>query len=216
MNPEVILSTGKVVISHEAAALQDLSENLDASFVTAVQLILKSTGRVIVTGIGKSGHVGRKIAATLASLGTPAFFVHTAETVHGDLGMITKEDVVLLLTHSGETAEILNLLAHLQPIGCALIAITGNPASTLAKAVNIHLDSRVRTEADSRGLAPTTSATATLALGDALALTLADAHGFTRSDFHRLHPGGSLGRQLSKQPSGGSRPAQENKSGDRP
>lgn len=199
MNPDTILATGKAVIAHEASALQNLSDSLGPSFVAAVQLILKCRGRVIVTGIGKSGHVGNKIAASLASLGTPAFFLHTAESVHGDLGMVTKEDVVLMLTHSGETVEILNLLSHLLPIGCPLLAITGNPNSTLAKAVNIHLDSGVRSEADSRGLAPTTSATATLALGDALALALADARGFDRHDFHRLHPGGSLGKKLSEE-----------------
>jgi arabinose-5-phosphate isomerase len=185
-----------MVLSHEARALQLLSESLGQPFVEAINLILQSSGRVIVIGLGKSGHVGKKIAASLASLGTPSFFLHAVEAVHGDLGMITKNDVLILISHSGETSEIINLLPHLAQFSCPLIAITGRPESTLAKAATIHLDTGVRMEADSRGLAPTSSTTATIAVGDALALTLADMRGFTRQAFGRFHPGGSLGKKV--------------------
>jgi arabinose-5-phosphate isomerase len=151
---------------------------------------------VVVTGIGKSGHIARKIAATLASTGTPAFFVHAAEASHGDLGMITADDVVLLLSNSGETDELVSLLPHLKRQGARLIALTGNEQSSLAQAADVHLDASVDTEACPLGLAPTASTTAALALGDALALTLLDARGFSVEDFARSHPGGSLGRRL--------------------
>lgn len=193
---DAILASGRMVLSHEAKALQLMSESLGQPFVEAVNLILHTTGRVIVIGLGKSGHVGKKIAASLASLGTPSFFLHAVEAVHGDLGMITNEDILILISHSGETPEITNLLPHLDQFSCPLIAITGRPESTLAKAATVHLDTGVRIEADSRGLAPTSSTTATIAIGDALALTLADMRGFTRQAFGKYHPGGSLGRKV--------------------
>jgi arabinose-5-phosphate isomerase len=153
-------------------------------------------GRVVVTGIGKSGHIARKLAATLASTGTPAFFVHAAEASHGDLGMITSDDIVLLLSNSGETDELVTLVPHFKRQGAKLIALTGNEQSSLAYAADVHLDASVDTEACPLGLAPTASTTAALALGDALALTLLDARGFSVEDFARSHPGGSLGRKL--------------------
>jgi len=189
------LALGQRVISSEAQALQSLV--LDVSFAQALDLLLACQGRVILCGVGKSGLIGRKIAASLASLGTPSFFMHAVEAVHGDLGMVTPKDVVILLSHSGKTGEMLNLLQHLIPIGCPLIAITCDPASPLALAASVHLNTGVHSEADSRGLAPPTSALVTLALGDALALTLADLRGFTRRDFLKLHPGGSLGQNKS-------------------
>jgi arabinose-5-phosphate isomerase len=197
---DAILASGKKVLSLEAKALQSLSESLGQPFVEAVNLILHSSGRVIVIGLGKSGHVGEKIAASLASLGTPSFFLHAVEAVHGDLGMITREDILILISHSGETAEITNLLPHLVQFTCPIIAITGRPESTLAKAATVHLDTGVRMEADSRGLAPTSSTTATIAIGDALALTLADIRGFNRQAFGKFHPGGSLGKKVRLDP----------------
>ncbi len=196
---DAILASGKMVLNNEARALQLLSESLGESFVEAINLMFHSKGRVIVIGLGKSGHVGKKIAASLASLGTPSFFLHAVEAVHGDLGMITPWDVLILISHSGETAEIVNLIPHLKQFNCPLISITGRPGSTLAKASTVHLDTGVRIEADSRGLAPTSSTTATIAIGDALALTLADMHGFTRKDFGNFHPGGSLGKEVKSE-----------------
>jgi arabinose-5-phosphate isomerase len=197
---DAILASGKLVLSNEARALQLLSESLGKPFVEAINLIYHIRGRVIVIGLGKSGHVGKKIAASLASLGTPSFFLHAVEAVHGDLGMITPSDVLILISHSGETSEIVNLLPHLEQFACPLISITGRPNSTLAKASTVHLDTGVRVEADSRGLAPTSSTTATIAIGDALALTLADMRGFTRKDFGNFHPGGSLGKAVKSDP----------------
>jgi arabinose-5-phosphate isomerase len=191
---EEILLLGKRVLATEAAVLEALSLALDETFTHCVRMLMDCEGRVILSGVGKSGHIGKKIAASL-SLGTPAFFVHAVEAMHGDLGMFTSQDVVILLSHSGNTAELVHLIPHLQQISCKLIAITGNPESRLAKMVDIHLDTQVRAEADSRGLAPTTSALVTLAIGDALALTLADLKGFTHQDFFKLHPGGSLGEK---------------------
>jgi arabinose-5-phosphate isomerase len=193
LSSEEILALGKKVLGSEASMLQELSLSLDDKFVDTIAILLACKGRIILSGVGKSGHIGKKIAASLASLGTPAFFVHAVEAMHGDLGMFTADDVVILLSHSGNTAELVNLVPHLQKIKCKLIAITGNPESRLAKMVDVHLDTQVRFEADSRGLAPTTSALVTLALGDALALTLADLKGFSHQDFFALHPGGSLG-----------------------
>lgn len=193
---DAILASGKNVLQNEANTLQALSESLGIAFVDAINLIFATKGRVIIIGLGKSGHVGKKIAASLASLGTPAFFLHATEAVHGDLGMITPADVLILISHSGETAEIVNLLPHLQQFACPLISITGRPDSTLARMSTVHLDTGVRVEADPRGLAPTSSTTATIAIGDALALTLADMRGFTRKDFGNFHPGGSLGREI--------------------
>jgi len=198
---DAILASGKMVLINEARVLQLLSESLGKPFVEAVNLIYHTHGRVIVIGLGKSGHVGKKIAASLASLGTPSFFLHAVEAVHGDLGMITPSDVLILISHSGETSEIVNLLPHLEQFACPLISITGRPNSTLAKASTVHLDTGVRVEADSRGLAPTSSTTATIAIGDALALTLADMRGFTRKDFGSFHPGGSLGKAVKSDPS---------------
>ena len=180
----------------EASAITALADRLGAHFVAAVELILNCQGRVVVSGIGKSGHVGRKLAATLASTGTPAFFVHPAEASHGDLGMITPGDVVVMLSNSGETDELVSLTPHLKREGARLIAITGNEQSSLAQAADVHLDAAVDTEACPLGLAPTASTTAALALGDALALTLLDARGFSAEDFARAHPGGALGRRL--------------------
>ena len=190
------LALGRDVLATEAAAIGGLSERLGAAFLEAARTLFECRGRVVVTGIGKSGHIARKIAATLASTGTPAFFVHAAEASHGDLGMITADDVVLLLSNSGETDELVSLLPHLKRQGARLIALTGNEQSSLAHAADVHLDASVDAEACPLGLAPTASTTAALALGDALALTLLDARGFSVEDFARAHPGGSLGRRL--------------------
>src|SRR5438874_1922571 len=190
------LSLGRDVLATEAAAISALSARLGAPFLAAARTLFDCRGRVVVTGIGKSGHIARKIAATLASTGTPAFFVHAAEASHGDLGMIAAEDVVILLSNSGETDELVSLLPHLKRQGARLIALTGNEDSSLAQAAHAHLDASVASEACPLGLAPTASTTAALALGDALALTLLDARGFSVADFARAHPGGSLGRKL--------------------
>ena len=196
VEPKRALSLGRDVLATEAAAISALSARLGAPFLSAARALFECRGRVVVIGIGKSGHVARKIAATLASTGTPAFFVHAAEASHGDLGMITAEDVVLLLSNSGETDELVSLVPHLKRQGARLIALTGNERSSLAHAADVHLDASVDTEACPLGLAPTASTTAALALGDALALTLLDARGFSVEDFARAHPGGSLGRRL--------------------
>jgi arabinose-5-phosphate isomerase len=190
------LTLARQVLATEAAAITALSARIGTAFVAVVELILNCKGRVVVSGIGKSGHVGRKLAATLASTGTPAFFVHPAEASHGDLGMITPHDVVLMLSNSGETDELVSLTPHLKREGARLVAITGNEGSSLAQAADFHLDAAVDAEACPLGLAPTASTTAALALGDALALTLLDARGFSADDFARAHPGGSLGRRL--------------------
>ncbi len=190
------LVLARQVLVTEANAINALSARLGAAFIAAVELILNCRGRVVVCGIGKSGHVGRKLAATLASTGTPAFFVHPAEASHGDLGMITPDDVVVMLSNSGETDELVMLTPHLKREGAKLIALTGNEASSLAQAADVHLDAAVDAEACPLGLAPTASTTAALALGDALALALLDARGFSAEDFARAHPGGALGRRL--------------------
>ena len=173
-----------------------LAERIDEHFLQALRLILACRGRMVVTGMGKSGHIARKIAATMASTGTPAFFVHPGEAAHGDLGMITADDVVIALSHSGESDELLTVLPALRRKGVRLIAITGNPASTLAREADVHLDSSVAEEACPLGLAPTSSTTAALVLGDALAVSLLDARGFGADDFAISHPAGSLGRRL--------------------
>jgi len=193
---ERALSLARQVLAIESGAIDALAARLDRSFVDAVALILRCRGRVVVTGIGKSGHVARKLAATLASTGTPAFFVHPAEASHGDLGMITPDDVVLMLSNSGETDELVLLTPHLKRQGAAIIALTGNEASSLAQSADVHLAAAVDAEACPLGLAPTASTTAALALGDALALALLDARGFSVDDFARAHPGGALGRRL--------------------
>jgi arabinose-5-phosphate isomerase len=173
-----------------------LSDSPDDDFARAVELLLKCTGRVVVSGIGKSGHIARKIAATLASTGTPALFVHPAEAAHGDLGMVMQSDAFVAISNSGETAELLAIVPIIKRMGATLIAMTGNPSSTLALLANVHLDVSVAKEACPLNLAPTASTTATLALGDALAVTLLDARGFGEEDFARSHPGGALGRRL--------------------
>ncbi len=191
-----ILALARDVLHTEARAITALSDRLGSEFVAAVDLMLRCGGRVVVSGIGKSGHVARKLAATLASTGTPAFFVHPAEAAHGDLGMIAADDVVVMLSNSGETDELVRLTPHLKLRGARLIALTGNDDSSLAKAADVHLDAAVDAEACPLGVAPTASTTAALALGDALALALLDARGFSIEDFARSHPGGSLGRRL--------------------
>ncbi len=190
------LALARDVLATEARAIDALAGRLGAAFVAAVGLILHCRGRVVVAGIGKSGHVARKFAATLASTGTPAFFVHAAEASHGDLGMITSDDVVVMVSNSGETDELTTLTPHLKRQGARLVAITGNENSSLAQAADVHLDAAVDTEACPLGLAPTASTTAALALGDALAIALLDARGFSTEDFARAHPGGMLGRRL--------------------
>jgi arabinose-5-phosphate isomerase len=184
------------VLAIEAEAVARLAARIDDRFVRACRLMLDCRGRIVVLGIGKSGHIGGKIAATLASTGTPAFFVHPAEANHGDMGMITAQDVVMALSNSGETDEILTLLPLIKRLGVPLIALTGNPGSTLAKAADVHIEVSVPQEACPLGLAPTSSTTATLAMGDALAVALLEARGFTAEDFARSHPGGRLGRRL--------------------
>ncbi len=190
------LALARDVLTTEAAAITGLAARLDAPFAAAVLLILRSSGRVVVSGIGKSGHIAHKLAATFASTGTPAFFVHPAEAGHGDLGMIAPGDVVVMLSNSGETDELVHLLPHLKRQGASIIALTGNEDSSLAQAADVHLDAAVDSEACPLGLAPTASTTAALALGDALALALLDARGFSVEDFARSHPGGALGRRL--------------------
>lgn len=191
-----LLKAASEVLDTEARAIQALSGRLNADFVTACRLILSAQGHVVVTGMGKSGHIGHKLAATLASTGTPAFFVHPAEASHGDLGMIAAKSIVLALSNSGETEEVVRLLPGLKRLGAGLIAMTGNAGSTLARHADIHLDTGVDREACPLGLAPTASTAAQLALGDALAIALLDARGFTAEDFARSHPAGSLGKRL--------------------
>jgi len=186
----------KSVLLIEANAVEALAKRLDDNFTKAVALILQCQGRVVVSGMGKSGHIGNKIAATFASTGTPAFFMHPAEASHGDLGMITKDDVIVTLSNSGESDELIAILPALKRLGCSLINITGKANSTLAKEADVHLEVQVEVEACPLGLAPTASSTAMLALGDALALAVLDQRGFSAEDFARSHPGGSLGRRL--------------------
>ncbi len=187
---------GHKVLEIETKALADLHRYIDQSFSETCQLMMQCQGRVVVIGMGKSGHIGNKIAATLASTGTPAFFVHPGEASHGDLGMITDKDIVLALSNSGETDEVIKLLPVLKRIGISIIAVTGNPQSTLARLAEVHLCVKVEQEACPLGLAPTASTTAALAMGDALAVALLEARGFSADDFALSHPGGSLGRRL--------------------
>jgi len=193
---EHLLALARQVLDIEADALRTLSTRLDTGFADAVHLILACSGRVVVSGMGKSGHIGGKIAATLASTGTPAFFMHPGEASHGDLGMITHDDVVLALSNSGESNEIVSIVPLIKRRGAKLVAMTGNPNSTLAREADAHLNAAVDKEACPLNLAPTASTTAALALGDALAVALLDARGFSADDFARTHPGGSLGRRL--------------------
>ncbi|TAM32929.1 MAG: KpsF/GutQ family sugar-phosphate isomerase [Rhodanobacter sp.] len=196
MDADVIVRSARTVIATEAAAIRALEPRIGAEFVEACRLILGCQGRLVVTGMGKSGHIGRKIAATLASTGTPSFYVHPGEASHGDLGMILPQDVVLALSNSGETDEVLFILPVIKRQGIPLIAITGNPKSSLAGQADVHLDAGISAEACPLGLAPTASTTAALVMGDALAIALLEARGFTSEDFARSHPAGSLGRRL--------------------
>ncbi len=193
---QTILERGRTVLSTEAAAISALIPRLGEAFAAACQLILDCKGRLVVSGMGKSGHIGNKLAATFASTGTPSFFVHPAEASHGDIGMITQQDVVLAISNSGETDELVTILPVIKRLGVPLIALTGKPDSTLARAANAALDVSVETEACPLNLAPTASTTATLAIGDALAVAVLEARGFTEEDFARSHPGGALGRRL--------------------
>jgi arabinose-5-phosphate isomerase len=195
-SPSAILDLARRTLQIEASAVTQLIARLDQDFLRAVEFLLACPGRVVVSGMGKSGHVGGKIAATLASTGTPAFFMHPAEASHGDLGMITRQDVVIALSNSGESAEIVAIVPLIKRRGAKLICLTGNPASTLARAADIHLDASVEQEACPLNLAPTASTTAALALGDALAVATLHARGFSAEDFARTHPGGALGRRL--------------------
>lgn len=190
------LELARRVLSIEADALQALVSRIDDSFLSALNIILSCEGRVIVSGMGKSGHIARKIAATMSSTGTPAYFVHPAEASHGDLGMITAEDVFIGISYSGESEELLTIVPVIKRQGAKLISLTGNAQSSLALAADAHLNGYVAQEACPMGLAPTASTTAALALGDALAVALLDAKGFGEEDFARSHPGGSLGRRL--------------------
>lgn len=190
------LTVAKRTIKMESEAVALLEQRIGNEFTEACKLIINCSGRVIVTGMGKSGHIGRKIAATFASTGTPAFFVHPGEASHGDIGMITKKDVVLALSNSGTTAEVVTLLPQIKRLGVPLICMTGDQISTLARAAEVHLDVKVTSEACPLGLAPTTSTTVTLVMGDALAIALLEARGFTAEDFAFSHPGGALGQKL--------------------
>jgi arabinose-5-phosphate isomerase len=196
LHDQKLRELGLAVIQVEALAISALAKQINDNFVVACKLLFNCTGRVVVIGMGKSGHIAGKIAATLASTGTPAFFVHPGEASHGDLGMITKQDVVLALSNSGETEEILKILPLIKRLGVPLIAMTGNPASTLGIVATTHINVAVEHEACPLGLAPTSSTTAALVMGDALAVSLLEARGFTRDDFALSHPGGSLGRRL--------------------
>lgn len=190
------LLSGQRIITAEASALADLSARLDSSFSEAVQLLLACQGRVVVTGIGKSGHIARKIAATLASTGSPAFFLHAAEAVHGDLGMVTEHDIIIAISYSGQSNELSTILPVIKRLGSKIIGISGNRSSDLAALSDIFLDAHVEKEACPLGLAPTSSTTVSLALGDALAISCLEARNFGVSDFARSHPGGTLGRRL--------------------
>lgn len=191
-----LIQSAQRTIRLEIEAVEGLLSHIDADFVRACEMILASKGRVVVVGMGKSGHIGKKIAATLASTGTPSFFVHPAEASHGDMGMITADDIILTLSNSGATAEIVTLLPLIKRLGIKMISLTGNPASTLAKAADINLNAHVIHEACPLNLAPTSSTTAALVMGDALAVALLEARGFTAEDFAFSHPGGALGRRL--------------------
>jgi len=196
MDSHALKKLARAVISTEATAVASLTTRIDEAFVAACQTILDCRGRIVVLGMGKSGHIAGKIAATLASTGTPAFFVHAAEASHGDLGMITTEDVVLVLSNSGETDEVRQILPLLKRLGTQIIAMTGRPASTLASHADIHINVAVDSEACPLGLAPTSSTTAALVMGDALAVSLLETRGFTAEDFARSHPAGQLGKRL--------------------
>lgn len=194
--PHNFLDLGKAVLEIESQAIQQAQARLNEDFTQACEILLQCKGRVVVVGMGKSGHIGSKIAATLASTGTPAFFVHPAEAQHGDMGMITAQDVVITLSNSGETDEVTTILPLIKRMGAPLIALTGRPESTMGQAANVVLDTSVEKEACPLNLAPTASTTVTLAMGDALAVSLLEARGFTAEDFALSHPAGALGRRL--------------------
>ncbi len=196
LDDDALVRLGREALDIEAAAVASLARRLDATFAAACRLLLACHGRVVVSGMGKSGHIAGKIAATLASTGTPAFFLHPAEAGHGDIGMITRDDALIALSNSGETSELLLLVPVLKRMGVPFVSLTGNPDSTLARAAEVHLDVSVPAEACPLNLAPTASTTASLAMGDALAVALLRLRGFTEQDFARSHPGGSLGRRL--------------------
>ena len=196
LDDDALVRLGREALDIEAAAVATLARRLDATFAAACRLLLACHGRVVVSGMGKSGHIAGKIAATLASTGTPAFFLHPAEAGHGDIGMITRDDALIALSNSGETSELLLLVPVLKRMGVPFVSLTGNPDSTLARAAEVHLDVSVPAEACPLNLAPTASTTASLAMGDALAVALLRLRGFTEQDFARSHPGGSLGRRL--------------------
>ncbi len=197
ISADQLLETGRRVVRMETESLRALEERLDSTFVRAVELLARSEGRVIISGIGKSGIIGRKLAATLTSTGTPASFLHPGEGLHGDLGLVGRNDVAILISKSGESEELRGLLEYLSRLGVPLIAMTGRVDSTLGRAASVALDCSVAEEACPHDLAPTTSTTVTLALGDALAVALLQTKGFSREDFARLHPGGALGRKLT-------------------
>jgi len=196
MNTHAIRELARGVLETEAEAIRQLLARIDDHFITACQCLLACQGRVVVTGIGKSGHIARKVAATLASTGTPAFYMHPAEAHHGDMGMIAQGDVVMAFSNSGNTAEITQLLPLIKRMACPLVALTGNPESLLAREANHHINVGVAKEACPLDLAPTASTTAALAMGDAIAVALLESRGFTREDFARSHPGGRLGKRL--------------------
>ncbi len=191
-----VVEKAKRVLRIEAQSILDLAERVDEMFLQAIDLLIRCRGKVVLMGMGKSGLVARKIASTFASTGTPAFFLHPAEGVNGDFGMLAKEDAVIAISYSGETRELIEVLSLIKRYGNRLIALTGHPTSTLAKAADVHLDIHVKEEACPLGLAPTASTTTTLALGDALAVSLMEKRGFKEEDFARLHPGGALGKRL--------------------
>lgn len=196
LEPAEMLALARRVLDIEARAVTGVAARLDQSFADACALCLDTSGRVVVSGMGKSGHIGRKIAATLASTGTPAFYMHPGEASHGDLGMLTGQDLLLAVSNSGETQEIVTILPLIKRMGARLISMTGKPRSTLAKAADVHLDVSVAEEACPLNLAPTASTTATLAMGDALAVALLECRGFTAEDFALSHPSGTLGKRL--------------------
>lgn len=196
LTDDELVELARGVLGIEARAVEKLESRLDGAFADACRLVISTPGRVVVTGMGKSGHISSKIAATLASTGTPSFFMHPAEASHGDLGMITAQDLMLAVSYSGETDEVVTILPLVKRMGAGLISMTGNPKSTLARAADVHLDIRVDEEACPLNLAPTASTTAMLAMGDALAVALLKSRGFTAEDFARSHPSGSLGKRL--------------------
>lgn len=195
-NAQKICESGRAVIDIESKMIESLASRIDQKFVDACQLLLSCKSKVIVMGMGKSGHIAKKIAATFASTGTPAFFIHPGEAKHGDFGMMTADDILVVLSNSGETEEILSILPFIKRLGMHMISLTGNPSSSLAKAATVNIDVSVAKEACPLGLAPTASTTAALVMGDALAVSLLESRGFTAEDFAKSHPGGSLGRRL--------------------